>query len=40
MVHVLSLGFEEDAGGLEGIPGSTFAGLRRLAKELGLEERT
>jgi alkanesulfonate monooxygenase SsuD/methylene tetrahydromethanopterin reductase-like flavin-dependent oxidoreductase (luciferase family) len=31
VLHVLSLGFEEDAGGLEGIPGSTFAGMRQLA---------
>ena len=33
VLHVLSLGFEDDAGGLGGIPGSTFAGMRRLAVE-------
>ena len=34
MVHVLSLGFDDEGGGLEGIPGSTFAGMRQLAREL------
>ena len=33
VLHVLSLGFEDDSGGLGGIPGSTFAGMRRLAVE-------
>jgi alkanesulfonate monooxygenase SsuD/methylene tetrahydromethanopterin reductase-like flavin-dependent oxidoreductase (luciferase family) len=34
LLHVLSLGFEQDAGGLAGVPGSTFAGMRQLAGEL------
>lgn len=34
LLHVLSLGFEQDAGGLVGVPGSTFAGMRQLAGEL------
>lgn len=37
MLHVLSLGFDDDAGGLAGIPGSTFAGMRQLAGVLSLE---
>ena len=37
LLHVLSLGFDADAGGLHGVPGSTFAGMRQLAGELVLE---
>lgn len=31
MFHILSLGFEDQGGGLAGLPGSTFAGMRLMA---------
>lgn len=34
MFHILSLGFEDESGGLEGVPGSTFAGMRMLARDV------